>query len=54
MVVDLVNFSPIVPLDGDIPEQVWIGNVSYKHLWMFCYRAFIHIPRDEISKLITR
>lgn len=50
--VDLINLSPSVPLDGAIPERVWRGkDVSFKHLRVFGYRAFVHIPGDERSKL---
>ena len=51
IVADLINPSPLVPLDGDVLERVWIGkDVCYNHLRVFGYRAFIHIPRDERSK----
>ena len=31
--VDLINFSPSVSLNGDVPERVWKGkDVSYDHL----------------------
>jgi len=50
--VDLINLSLLVPLDYDIPERVWSGkDVSYSHLNVFDCRAFIHIPRNERSKL---
>ncbi|KAG8377494.1 hypothetical protein BUALT_Bualt08G0038700 [Buddleja alternifolia] len=50
--VDLINLSPSAPLDGDIPDRVWSGkDVSYKHLRVFGCRAFVHIPKDERSKL---
>ena len=50
--VDLINLSPSVPLNGDVPEKVWRGkDVSYSHLRVFRCRAFVHIPRDERSKL---
>jgi len=50
--VCLINLSPSVPLDGDVPQRAWTGkNVSYKHLRVFGCRAFVHIPRDERSKL---
>ena len=50
--VDLINLSSSAPLDDDVPERVWIGkDVSYKHLTMFGCRTYIHIPKDEISKL---
>lgn len=51
-VVYLINLSPSIPLDGDVPQRVWTGkDVSYKHLRVFGCRAFVHIPRDERSKL---
>ena len=50
--VDLINLSPSAPLDDDVPERVWTGkDVSYKHLRVFGCRAFVHIPKDERSKL---
>ena len=50
--IDLINLSPPVPLKGDAPERVWTRkDVSYDHLRVFGYRAFIHIPKDERSKL---
>ncbi|MCI59809.1 retrovirus-related pol polyprotein from transposon tnt 1-94 [Trifolium medium] len=31
--VDLVNLSPSIPLDGDVPNRVWQGkDVSYGYL----------------------
>ena len=51
-IMDLINLSPLVPLDGDVLERVQTGkDVSYNHLRVFGYRAFVHIPRDERSKL---
>ena len=51
----VVNLSPSVPLAGDIPQRVWSGNeVSYKHLKVFGCRAFVHVPRDERSKLDSK
>ncbi|KAL4323581.1 hypothetical protein GQ457_11G003910 [Hibiscus cannabinus] len=48
----IVNHSPSSALDGEIPEQVWIGKkVSYEHFKVFGCRAFVHIPKDERSKL---
>jgi len=35
-VVDIINLSPSVPLQGDIPEEVWSGKkASYNHLKLF-------------------
>ncbi len=50
--VDILNLTPSVPLDGDIPEEVWSGKkASYNHLKVFGCRAFVHIPKDERAKL---
>ncbi|PKI65279.1 hypothetical protein CRG98_014317, partial [Punica granatum] len=50
--VDLINLTPLVALDGDVPQQVWTGKkVSYKHIRVFECRASVHISRDERSKL---
>ena len=50
--IDYINLSPSVPLKGDVPERVWTGkDVSYDHLREFGCKAFIHIPKDERSKL---
>ena len=51
--VDLINLSPSVPLEGDIPERVWRNkDVSFKHLRVFGCKAFVHIPKDERAKLM--
>uniref|UniRef100_A0A0D3AGD1 Retroviral polymerase SH3-like domain-containing protein n=1 Tax=Brassica oleracea var. oleracea TaxID=109376 RepID=A0A0D3AGD1_BRAOL len=48
----VLNLSPSAPLDGDILERVWTGkDVSYSHLRVFGCKAFVHIPKDERSKL---
>ena len=50
--VYLLNLSPCVPLDLEVPNKVWIGkDVSYDHLSMFGCKSFMHIPKDERSKL---
>ena len=50
--VDLINLSPSALLYGNVPKRVWTGkNVSYKHLRMFGCRLYVHIPKDERSKL---
>ena len=50
--VDLINLSPSYPLEGDIPKSVWTKKfVSFEHLRVFGCRAFVHVPRDEQSKL---
>ena len=48
----VINLSPVVALDGDVPDRVWTGkNVSYDHLRVFGCKAFVHVPKDERSKL---
>lgn len=50
--VDLINLSPLAPLDGDISEKLLRRkDISFKHLRVFGCRAFVHIPKDETSKL---
>ncbi|CAL9016331.1 unnamed protein product [Prunus brigantina] len=50
--VNLINLSPSAPLNGDVPNKFWSGkDVSYNHLKVFGCRAFVHIPKDERSKL---
>jgi len=50
--VHVLNLTPCVPLQFDVPANVWTGkDVSYDHLRFFGCKAFVHIPRDERSKL---
>ena len=51
-VAHVINLSPAVALDGDVPDRVWTGkNVSYDHLRVFGCKAFVHVLKDERSKL---
>ena len=51
-VVYVLNRSPSIPLQHKVPEKVWSGkDVSYDHLRVFGCKAFVHIPKDERSKL---
>lgn len=51
----VVNLSPCVPLDCDVPNKVWTGkDVSYDHLRVFGCKVFVHIPKDERSKLDSK
>ena len=53
--VYLINGSPSVPLDFDIPQKVWTGkDVSYTHLKVFGCKVFIHVPKEERSKLADK
>ena len=48
----LINRSPSVPLEFDIPEKVWTGkDVVYNHLKVFGCKAFAHVPKEQRSKL---
>ena len=48
----LINRSPSVPLNFDIPKRVWTGkDVSYSHLKVFGCKAFVHVPKEKRSKL---
>ena len=50
--VHVINLSPIVALNGDVPNIVWYGReVFYDHLRVFGCKAFVHILKDEKSKL---
>lgn len=47
----MLNLSPCV-LQLDAIGRVWSENgVFYDHLPMFGYKNFVHIPKDERSKL---
>ncbi|KAJ4721123.1 Retrovirus-related Pol polyprotein from transposon TNT 1-94 [Melia azedarach] len=51
-VVHVLNRTPCVPLDFEVPDKVWSEkDVSYDHLRVFGCKAFVHIPKDERSKL---
>lgn len=50
--VDLNNLYPSIPLDSDFPERAWIEKYVFsEHLRVFGCIAFVHIPKDERSKL---
>ena len=51
----LINRSPSIPLKGDVPQRVWIGkDVSYQHLRVFGCLAYMHVPKDQRSKLDSK
>ena len=55
LAVDVINLSPSVPLEHDVPQRVWTGkDVFYDYLRVFGCRAFVHVPRDERSKLDSK
>jgi len=54
-VVDIINLSPIVPLDGAIPKEIWSKQRgSYNHLKVFDCQAFVNISKDERAKLDSK
>jgi transposase InsO family protein len=53
--VYLINRSPSMPLKGDIPQRVWTGrSVSYQHLRVFGCLAYVHVAKDQRSKLDSK
>ncbi|GKU94478.1 hypothetical protein SLEP1_g7975 [Rubroshorea leprosula] len=50
--VYLINRSPSVPLNFQIPEKAWTEkDVGYSHLRVFGCKAFMHVPKEHRSKL---
>ena len=48
----VINRSPSVPLDNDIPQRVWCGkDVSYRHLRVFGCLAYVHVSKDQRGNL---
>ena len=53
--VDLNNLSPSYLLEGDIPKRIWTRKfIFFEHLRVFGCKAFVHVLRDEWSKLDTK
>ncbi|GKV30059.1 hypothetical protein SLEP1_g38923 [Rubroshorea leprosula] len=51
-VAHVINLSPTIALDNDVPDRVCYGkDVSYDHLWVFGCKAFVHVAKDERTKL---
>lgn len=51
-VVHVLNLTPCVPLKFDVPNRVWSGkDVSYDHLRVFGCLQYMHVLKDERSKL---
>ena len=51
----LIYRSPYVLLDFDIPKRVWIGkDVFYSYLKVFGCKAFVHVPKEQRSKLNSK
>jgi hypothetical protein len=48
----LVNRSPSSTLDDNTPHKVWTGKKpSLTHLKVFGYEAYVHVPKENKSKL---
>ena len=48
----LINRSPSVLLDFDIPKRMWKGeDASYAHLKVFGCKTFAHVPEEQRLKL---
>ncbi|RDX73198.1 hypothetical protein CR513_47218, partial [Mucuna pruriens] len=48
----VINLSPAIALNIEVPDKIWFGkDVKYDHLQVFSCKAFVHVPKDERSKL---
>ncbi|WVZ16592.1 hypothetical protein V8G54_009574 [Vigna mungo] len=51
-IVHVINLSPAVALNSKRSDKIWFGkNVTYDHLHVFDFKEFVHVPKDERSKL---
>ena len=51
----LVNRSPSSVLEDKTPNEVWIGKKpSFSYLREFGCDAYIHVPKDKITKLDSK
>ena len=50
--VHVINLSPAVALNGEVPDKIWFGkNVRHDHLRFFGCKAYVRVSKDERSKL---
>ncbi|RDY02473.1 hypothetical protein CR513_14061, partial [Mucuna pruriens] len=48
----VINLSPTIPLNIEVLDKIWFGkDVKYDHLRVFDCKAFVHVRKDERSKL---
>jgi hypothetical protein len=48
----LINRSPTTTLGGGIPKEVWTSKrVNDSHLKLFGCEAFVHIPKENRTKI---
>ena len=51
----LINRSPSAALEGEVPDIVWSGrSIEYHHLKTFGCEAYVHVPKENRSKLDER
>ncbi|RDX71393.1 hypothetical protein CR513_49270, partial [Mucuna pruriens] len=51
-VVHVINLSTVVALNTKVAGKIWFAkDVKYDHLQVFDCKAFVHVPKDERSKL---
>ena len=51
-VVHVLNLTPCVLLEFDVLDRIWSDiEISYDHLCVFGCKDFVHILKDERSKL---
>ncbi|RDX79846.1 hypothetical protein CR513_39688, partial [Mucuna pruriens] len=54
-IVHVINLIPTVALNTEVSDKIWFGkDVKYDHLRVFSCKAFVHVPKDERSKLDTK
>ena len=47
----VINWSPLVPLEGDILQRVWFDKeVPYQHMRVFGCLAYAHVAKDQRGK----
>ena len=48
----VINKSPSLPLDGDVPQRVWTSKeVSSRRLKVFGCLAYVHVAKDKRRKM---
>ncbi|RDX74016.1 hypothetical protein CR513_46284, partial [Mucuna pruriens] len=51
-VMHVINRNPTVALNMEVLNKIWFDkDVKYDHLRVFGCKAFMHVPKDERSKL---
>ena len=51
----MLNISPSSMLEDKTPHEEWIGKKpSLSHLRLFGYDAYVHVPKEERTKLDSK